>query len=110
MNSTQHLHRSGEGERLTEPPSLRRVEAILRGAGMPSDEIRTVMTRAEPELIHRYLELHLERLEEWLVDQRVSLATAERLLTLSRPPPDPTDLGSAGTSDVEDREVAPTRR
>lgn len=78
---------------------------------MPSDEIRTVMTTAEPELIHRYLELHLERLEEWLVDQRVSLATAERLLTLPRRPPDPTaDLGSAGTSDVEDRGVAPTHR
>ena len=76
---------------------------------MPSDEIRTVMTTAEPELIHRYLELHLERLEEWLVDQRVSLATAERLLTLCRRPPDPTNLGSAGTPDVEAPEVAPTR-
>ena len=77
---------------------------------MPSDEIRTVMTTAEPELIHRYLELHLERLEEWLVDQRVSLATAERLLTLSRRASDPTNLGSAGPSDVEDPEVAPTHR
>ena len=61
--------------------SLIRAAALLRESRMPADEIRTIVTTAEPELVHRYLELHLERLEEWLVAQRRTLRSVERLLT-----------------------------
>jgi hypothetical protein len=44
---------------------------------MPSAEIRAVLTTDEPELVRRYLELHRERLEEWLADQRLTLAAIE---------------------------------
>ena len=61
--------------------SLIRAAALLRESRMPADEIRTIVTTAEPEIVHRYLELHLERLEEWLVAQRRTLRSVERLLT-----------------------------
>ena len=60
--------------------SLIRAAALLRESRMPADEIRTIVTTAEPELVHRYLDLHLERLEEWLLDQRRTLASVEELL------------------------------
>jgi len=47
---------------------------------MPSDEIGTVLTTDDPELVRRHLELHRERLDEWLADQRRTLAALERLL------------------------------
>jgi DNA-binding transcriptional MerR regulator len=64
--------------------SMMRAAALLREAGMPPDEIRTIVTTADPELARRYLELHLERLEERLAAQRRSLASVERLLSTSR--------------------------
>ena len=60
--------------------SLMRAAALLRESRMPPDEIRTVVTTAEPEVARRYLELHLERLEEWLAVQRHILASVELLL------------------------------
>ncbi len=63
--------------------SLMLVAAVLRDSGMPPDEIRAVVTTAEPEIVHRYVELHLERLEEWLASQRRSLGAIERLLASS---------------------------
>jgi len=53
---------------------------VLRDHEMPSDEIGAVLTTDDPELVHRYLELHRERLEEWLTDQRRTLATLEWVL------------------------------
>ena len=53
---------------------------VLRYHEMPPDEIQAVLTSDDPELIHRYLELHRERLEEWVGDQRRTLAAVERLL------------------------------
>jgi hypothetical protein len=47
---------------------------------MPKDEIRIVVTTPDRELVRRHLELHLERLEEWLGDQRRNIAVVERLL------------------------------
>ena len=64
--------------------SMMRAAALLRETGMPADEIRTIVTTADPELARRYLELHLERLEERLAAQRRSLASVERLLSASR--------------------------
>lgn len=65
--------------------SLIRAAALLRGSGMPVDEIRAIVTTAEPELVHRYVELHLERLEEWLAAQRRTLASVEALLASAAP-------------------------
>jgi hypothetical protein len=64
--------------------SMMRAAGLLRETGMPADEIRTIVTTADPELVRRYLELHLERLEERLADQRRTLASIERLVTASR--------------------------
>jgi hypothetical protein len=64
--------------------SMMRAAALLRETGMPADEIRTLVTTADPELVRRYLELHRERLEERLVAQRRTLASVERLLSTSR--------------------------
>jgi hypothetical protein len=42
-------------------------EMVLRDQEMPPDELRVVLTTADPEVARRHLELHMERLEEWLV-------------------------------------------
>lgn len=48
---------------------------------MLSDELRIVTTTADRELVRRHVELHLERLEEWLIKQRRNVAAADRILT-----------------------------
>jgi ATP/maltotriose-dependent transcriptional regulator MalT len=50
---------------------------------MPSEEIRAVLAAHDPETVRRYLELHRERLEERLTEQRRTLADLERFLTRS---------------------------
>jgi hypothetical protein len=57
--------------------------SVLRSQDMPPNEIRTVLTTDDPELVHRYLELHGERLDQWLVDQWRTLAALERVLAES---------------------------
>jgi hypothetical protein len=47
---------------------------------MLPDELRIVTSTADRELVRRHVELHLERLEEWLITQRRSVAAAERIL------------------------------
>jgi hypothetical protein len=47
---------------------------------MPADEIGAVLAADDPEVVRRYLELHRERLEERLAEQRRGLATVERVL------------------------------
>jgi hypothetical protein len=58
---------------MTEPAA-----AILRRQGMPPEEIRAVLERSDPLRARRLLELHRERLREWLDEQ-------ERLLTALEP-------------------------
>jgi hypothetical protein len=53
---------------------------VLRDQGMSWDEIRIVSATADRELIRRHLELHVERLEERLDDQRRTVAAVERVL------------------------------
>lgn len=48
---------------------------------MPPQEIATILGTAEPLMVHRYLELHWERLEEQLGEQRRTLGRLEELLT-----------------------------
>jgi hypothetical protein len=50
---------------------------ILRGQRMPPEEIRAVITADDPVLVGRLLELHLERLGEWLEEQRRLVAWIE---------------------------------
>lgn len=57
---------------------------ILRRQGMPSREIRAVLAADDPLVVQRLLELHRERLEEWLEDQRRLVATIERSLVIER--------------------------
>ncbi|HEX9122032.1 MAG TPA: hypothetical protein VF984_01540 [Actinomycetota bacterium] len=52
----------------------------LRDQEMPSAEIRAILGAEGPELVRRYMEIHRERLQERLDDQRRALARIERLL------------------------------
>jgi hypothetical protein len=53
----------------------------LRNVGLPGPEIDEILRTDDPRLIHRYLELHRERLEERLAEQRAVLGGIEALLT-----------------------------
>jgi hypothetical protein len=55
--------------------------STLRDQGMPSEEIAMILGTAEPLVVHRYLELHRERLEEQLGEQRRTLGRLEELLS-----------------------------
>lgn len=67
--------------------SLAWAEMVLRDQGMPPDELRVVLTTADRDLARRYLQLHLERLEEWLITQRRSVAAVERILAQAQQRP-----------------------
>ena len=53
---------------------------ILRGQGMPPQEIRAVLAGDDPLFVRRLLELHRERLEEWVEKQRRLVTVIERSL------------------------------
>jgi hypothetical protein len=38
------------------------------------------LASSDRHLVHRYLELHQERMEEWILAQRQALAKVERIL------------------------------
>jgi hypothetical protein len=59
--------------------------ATLRRQQMPPDEIRAVLAADDPVVVRRLLELHRERMEEWLDDQRRIVASLERALTGTDP-------------------------
>jgi hypothetical protein len=64
-----------------ESAALEWAAGILRDHRMPRDEIEVVLTAADPIIVHRLLELHGERLEEWFDIQRRTLAAVEASLT-----------------------------
>jgi DNA-binding transcriptional MerR regulator len=53
----------------------------LRRQRMPLPEIRAILTANDPVTVRRHLELHRERLEEWLAEQRRALVEVESSLT-----------------------------
>jgi hypothetical protein len=53
----------------------------LRDQGMPTEEIDAILTADDPDVIRIYLELHRERLEERLADQRRTIGHLEQVLT-----------------------------
>jgi len=57
----------------------------LRRQEMPSEEISAILGAGDPDLVHRYMELHRERLEERLADQLRTLVSLERLLAQTVP-------------------------
>jgi len=56
----------------------------LQGQGMPPQEIRTLLAADDPIAVHRVLELHRERLGEWLDEQLWLVASIERSLVGER--------------------------
>jgi DNA-binding transcriptional MerR regulator len=68
-----------EGPREAMTPA--HVRRILRRQGMPPEEIRTLLRAGDPIVIERLLELHRERLQEWLEEQRRLVVRIERSLT-----------------------------
>ena len=85
--SAHVLNRARDSDREVVSGALSWAEMVLRGQAMPPEEMRVVLTTADRELVRRYLELHLERLEELLITQRRSVAAIERILadTAERP-------------------------
>ena len=63
---------------------LARATQVLRDQGMPPEEIDAILGADDPGVIRRYLELHVERLEERLADQRRSIG---RLMQVIPPAP-----------------------
>jgi DNA-binding transcriptional MerR regulator len=63
----------------------RTARRILRRQGMPPEEIRAVLAPGDPAIVRRLLELHRERLEEWLQEQRRLLASVEDSLAGQSP-------------------------
>ena len=80
------------------------VEMVLRDQEMPPDELRVVLTTPDRELVRHHLELHLERLEEWLSTQRRSLAAVERIVAeaIERPRNDALSTRCGFTGDLSD--------
>ena len=48
---------------------------------MPPEEIDAILGADDPEVIRKYLELHEERLEERLADQRRSIGRMMQVIT-----------------------------
>ena len=63
-------------------PSSKAARALLR-QDMPLGEVRAVLEAADPAVVHRYLELHHERLEEQIAERRRVLDAVERMLVES---------------------------
>jgi len=70
------------GYRYYELAQANRAEAvrILRSVDMPLDEIRMILSTDDPELTHKQLVVHRERLAERLVTQERMLAYLESLI------------------------------
>jgi hypothetical protein len=57
---------------------------VLRLQGMPRQEIRAVLAAGDPLIVRRLMELHRERLGEWLEEQQRLVASIERSLAGER--------------------------
>jgi hypothetical protein len=64
----------------TETHAISAAARILRAQAMPAAEIRAVVGAADAQTVHRYLELHRERLEGRLAEQCRLLTGLERSL------------------------------
>lgn len=71
---------SDSDEEEAEESRLAWAAGALEHHGMTRDEILAVLTTDEPLVVHRYMELHRERLEEWLAEAQRALVAVEVLL------------------------------
>jgi hypothetical protein len=55
-------------------------EMVLREQQMPPDELHIVVSSSDRELVRRHLDLHLERLDEWLASHKRRLREVGRIL------------------------------
>jgi DNA-binding transcriptional MerR regulator len=62
------------------PSGNRGVIRILHELDMPPEDIRALLAAGDPMVVHRYIELHGERLEERLADRLQTLVRLERTL------------------------------
>jgi DNA-binding transcriptional MerR regulator len=69
-----------EEEKVRHPRDRHTAARTLRDQGMPDREIREVLSSGDSVLVRRHLELHGERLQERLQQQRQTLASLEQLL------------------------------
>jgi DNA-binding transcriptional MerR regulator len=65
-------------------PSTAWVARALRAQGMPRDEVRALLSADDAEVVHRFVELHEERLQEQLATRIRTIRDIERSLTASR--------------------------
>lgn len=72
-------------ERTTRVGSTALAVATLRDLGMPWAEIEAILDAHDPRLVRRYLQLHSERLEERLGEQRSLLLSVEPILAAGSP-------------------------
>ena len=54
---------------------------VLLDHGMPATKVHSILVTDDPEIIRRQMELHRERLEERLMDQRLVVGHIKVLLT-----------------------------
>jgi DNA-binding transcriptional MerR regulator len=73
--------------------------ATLRHQRMPLQEIRAILSADDPAIVRRHLELHRERLEERIAEQRALLASLERALSGDLPPKRSTGADSCPAGD-----------
>ena len=62
----------------------RAARRLLRRQGMPREEIRVVLGPGDPVIARHLLELHRERLEEWIAEQRELVDAVERAVQASQ--------------------------
>jgi hypothetical protein len=54
---------------------------VLEEQAMPREEVTAILSTTDRRIIHHYLALHVERLEESLTAQRRTIARIEAILT-----------------------------
>ena len=79
--SRPRIDRSSEGERIRGEGVLAWVARVLQEQSMPREEVTAILSASDRRMIHQYLALHLERLEESLIEQRRTIERIEALLT-----------------------------
>jgi hypothetical protein len=86
--ATLHSDRSSHSEvivgrkRTADPSRKASAQAVTESheQGMPLKEIGAVFETRDPEIVHRYMEFHAERLTERVAEQRRMLTLIELLL------------------------------
>ena len=79
--SRPSFDRPSEAKRIRREGVPAWVARVLEEQAMPREEVTAVLSATDRRMIHQYLALHLERLEESLTVQRRTIERIEALLT-----------------------------